>query len=579
MRRFRPFRSGLVILLVTLSPATVLGGEVRGALGAALDRSIKAHVGYGFSGAVLVAKNGEIVLNQGYGLADRDRQAPFTSDTLFDIASISKPFTAAAVLRLEMKGRLKTTDKLGRFFPSAPLDKVRITLHQLLTHTSGLAENFGDEYEPLTREAFLRRVFASKLIHPPGGRFEYSDAGYAVLAAVVEVAARRPFGDVLRDEVFLPAGMRHSGFLPNAEDRKRLAHGYTLQGAWGTSLDHPQAPDGPWWNLRGNGGILTTTGDLYLWHRALQGDAVLSKAAREKYQQPYVREGNAPQPKYAYGWSVSTSPTGKRELSHIGGNGAFGGDYRRFPEDGVVIVVATNTASYAAIPTADQIERRVFGKPFVDPPPTVTAPKEQLQRCAGEYALASGERLKVAAEPNRLAITPEGPEGLAFLFGVPKVGRQGRFEERDRKLGRVLEMAARGAWGPFAALLGLGVDRATARWRAALAGSQAEIGAWKGVKVLGTESSGGVVLTHVRLTFEKGTRVLDVTWAGPDVEGLSLGRSLRPAYYLPEGPNRFATYDVGTGAIVHLSCTGAPALRFETASGAIEARRLPAQKR
>lgn len=206
----------------------------------------------------------------------------------------------------------------------------------------------------------------------------------------------------------------------------------------------------------------------------------------------------------------------------------------------------------------------------------MTAPKEQLQRWAGEYALASGERLKVAAEPNRLAITPEGPEGLAFLFGAPRAGRQGRFAERDRKLGHVLEMASRGAWGPFADLLGSSVDRATARWRAALAGSKAEVGAWKGAKVLGTESSGGVVLTHVRLTFEKGTRVLGVTWAGPDVEGFSLGRSLRPAYYLPEGPNRFATYDVGTGSIVHLSCTGTPVLRFETASDAIEARRLPA---
>jgi CubicO group peptidase (beta-lactamase class C family) len=583
MRRFRPFRSWLVILLVTLSPATALEAEVRGALGATLDRYLKALVGYGYSGAVLVAKHGEIVLNQGYGLADRARQAPFTADTLFDIASISKQFTAAAILRLEMQGKLKVEDKLARFFPSAPPDKAGITLHQLLTHTSGLAESFGEEYEPVTREAFLRRVFASTLRHPPGRRFEYSDAGYAVLAAVVEVVSRRPFGDVLRDEVFRPAGMHHSGFLPNAEDRKRLAQGYTLQGAWGTPLDHPRAPDGPWWNLRGNGGILTTTGDLYLWNAALQGDAVLSRTEREKYQRPYVRETGAPEPKYAYGWSVSTSPTGRRRLAHVGGNGAFGSDYRRFPEDGVVIVVAANTADYSAILTADQIERRVFGKPVVEPPATVAARQEELQRCAGDYALASGERLKVAAEPGRLAITPEGREGLALLFGTPGTDRQGRFAARDRKVGHALEALSHGAPGPLAELLGLSVDRGAERWRAALAASKAEAGAWKGAQVLGTESNGGVVVTYARLTFAKGTRVLDVTWAGPNAESLAVGRSLQPAYYLPEralpeGPARFATYDVGTSSIVHLSC-GAPALRFETANGKVEARRLPVPKR
>jgi CubicO group peptidase (beta-lactamase class C family) len=78
-----------------------------------------------------------------------------------------------------------------------------------------------------------------------------------------------------------------------------------MQGDWGTSLDHSYAPDGPWWNLRGNGGILTTTGDVYLWDKALQGDAVLSAVEREKLQRPYVRETGAPEPKYAYGWSLS----------------------------------------------------------------------------------------------------------------------------------------------------------------------------------------------------------------------------------------------------------------------------------
>src|SRR5258707_12078061 len=371
MRRLRTFRSRLVLLIVILSQALLLEdcarGQVRGPLGTSLDRYLKALVGYGYSGAVLVAKHGEVVLNQGYGLADRDQKAPFTPDTLFDIASISKQFTAAAILKLEMQGRLKVEDKLVRFFPSAPPDKAGITLHQLMTHTSGLPDSIGDEYDVMTRDDFLKGVFATPLVHLPGGHFTYSDAGYALLAAVVEVVSGRSLGDFLHDQIFEPAGMRHTGLKPTAEDRARLARGRSMQGDWGTSLDHPYAPDGPWWNLRGNGGVLTTTGDLYLWDRALQGDAVLSRVEREKFQRPYVRETGAPEPKYAYGWSVTTSPTGHTQLAHVGGNGAFGSDFRRYPQDGLVSFVDANTVAYSAIVMPDQTDRGAFGQPVVEP--------------------------------------------------------------------------------------------------------------------------------------------------------------------------------------------------------------------
>ncbi|PYQ60465.1 MAG: hypothetical protein DMF53_16980, partial [Acidobacteria bacterium] len=123
---------------------------------------------FGYSGSVLVAQHGEVILNKGYGLADRAHGVPFTSDTVFDIASISKQFTAAAVLRLEMQGKLKVEDRIKRFFPEAPPDKAAITLHQLLTHTAGLPETLGPEDEALPRHAFLKRLYATRLLSPPG---------------------------------------------------------------------------------------------------------------------------------------------------------------------------------------------------------------------------------------------------------------------------------------------------------------------------------------------------------------------------------------------------------------------------
>src|SRR5262249_42734180 len=148
-------------------------------------------------------------------------------------------------------------------------------------------------------------------------------------------------------------GMHHSGYLLDPADRLRLAHGYPVGRDWGTPLDHSWAPDGPWWNLRGSGGILTTTGDLYRWSRALQGDAVLSAGERAKYERPYVKETSAPEPRYAYGWSVTTSPTGRAELSHVGANGAFQSDMRRFPKDDALIVTTSNVGDYSAIALAD----------------------------------------------------------------------------------------------------------------------------------------------------------------------------------------------------------------------------------
>jgi CubicO group peptidase (beta-lactamase class C family) len=578
----RTFRLVLLVALFAAIPWASAAGEARGALGTALDHYLGELAGYGYSGAVLVAQHGEVILDQGYGLADRARGVPFTADTLFDIASISKPFTAAAVLRLEMQGKLKVEDRLSRFFPQAPPDKAAITLHQLLSHTSGLPESLGLEYEPVTRQAFLKRVFAARLLHPPGERFAYSNAGYSLLAAVVEEVSGRPFGEFLRSEVFLPAGMRHSGNLPDPADRERLAHGYTGDGDWGTSLDHPHASDGPWWNLRGNGGILTTTGDLYRWHVALKGDAVLSAAEREKYERPNLPEGRGEYPRYAYGWSVSRSPTGHKELSHVGGNGVFQASYRRFPEDdGAMIAVVSNTDDYSAIAVANQLELRLFGKPFEEPPATVAATAataEELRRCAGVYELAAGEPIAVAAERNRLVVTPAGRAGLALLAGKPDEDRQRRFAERDRQAGEALAAAQRGDLGPLSSLLVDGAEGAR-RWRAGLAATERKLGAWKATNVIGTRSLGGRVVTDARLTFARATRWLDVVWAGPNADQLSLVLHPRPAYFLPEGASRFVTYDVGTDEVLHLTCGGAgtdpaaaPTLRFETAGGMIEAR-------
>ena len=586
-------------------------------LGEALDRYMARLAAYGFSGSVLVAKGGRVLLHRGYGLADRGRRKPYTADTIFDIASISKQFTAAGILRLEMAGKLRVEDTLGRFFPEAPPDKAAITLHQLLTHTSGLRDTFGDEYAPVDRAELLRRVFASQLLGPPGRRYRYSNGGFSVLAAVLEVASGGTYESWLRSQVFAPAGMRWTGFRLPAPELAWLARGYGADGDWGTPLDHPWAADGPYWDLRGNGGILSTTGDLYRWHLALAGDTVLSQPEREKYQTGYVSEGRWSHTKYAYGWSVGKSVGGTREISHIGGNGYFESDFRRYPDDGGAIILSGNSLDYSALAIGDHLENRLFGQPDADPPavatpavgaagatrggggggsqptdPGVPPPSDAAAaaaRCAGTYALAGGEHLAVSvdaapgAPAGRLAIAPEGPAGLTLLLGTLRDDDRKMVADRDDNAAAALAAARQGNYAPFADVMGLEADAAAPLLRARLAPVAARLGAWKDSAAAGGAARGGRWFTYVRCAFDRGVAYAELGWAGPTAETLRFLDALPPNRFAAESPGTFAAFDVRTGATLRATCVlpagGGPAaalnLRPGDPAAAVQAVRVP----
>jgi CubicO group peptidase (beta-lactamase class C family) len=276
----------------------------------------------GVSGTVLVAHEADIVHCSGFGLADREAKVPATCDTVYDIQSITKQFTAAAILKLEMMGRLRVGDPISRYVGPAPSDKRAITVHHLLTHTSGLREVLGGDYEPLTREEMLERAMSSRLESRPGSRYSYSNVGYSVLAAIVEEASGMGYEEFLAEHLFEPAGMTETGYVLPEWSPHRVAVEYDPRGRpMGRPFDHPWADDGPYWNLRGNGGILTTARDMYGWHVALRGDEVLSRQAKQKLFTPYVPESPGGTTSYGYGWVVSQGDPYGKVVWHDGGNG------------------------------------------------------------------------------------------------------------------------------------------------------------------------------------------------------------------------------------------------------------------
>ncbi len=309
----------------------------------------------GSSGTLVAGTGDEMLVCEGWGLADREAGTEADCDTVYDVMSMTKQFTAAAVLKLQMTGRLDVHDPIGRHLHGVPAGLRDITVEHLLTHTSGLVETLGDDYDPASRADLLAAAFGSELRWPPGTRYLYSNVGYSLLAAIVEAASGEGYEEFLARHLFEPAGMASTGYvLPEWEER-RVAVEYDAAGrAQGRPFDHPWATDGPYWHLRGNGGLLSTARDMFRWHLALEGDEVLDGEAKRQLFRPRVREGPGADSRYAYGWVVLGTPYGPVQW-HNGGNGWSYGEVLRIPEAHGFVFWASN--HYRSRPGGWNLER------------------------------------------------------------------------------------------------------------------------------------------------------------------------------------------------------------------------------
>jgi len=334
-------RVALVVVLLGSSIAAAAPAQadepVRESIGAFVDESLPA----GASGT-LVAVRGKTVVCRGFGWSDRRARVAAGCDTVYDIGSMTKQFTAAAIVKLEMLGKLDVHDPIGRYLGPVPPDKAGITVQQLLTHTAGLVDALGGDYEPLTRRQLVADALASPLRSAPGSAYHYSNVGYSLLAAIVQQAAGMGYERFLATHLFAPAGMTQTGYVLPRWRRSDVAVEYDARGrAQGRPFDHPWAASGPWWNLRGNGGMLSTARDLVRWHRALQHATVLDRQAQRELFRPRVREEPGGDSRYGYGWVLLETVLG-RVAWHNGGNGWSYGEVARVLGDGTMVFWVTN---------------------------------------------------------------------------------------------------------------------------------------------------------------------------------------------------------------------------------------------
>ncbi len=335
---------------------------IRGTIGKKLDKHLTRMTQDGYSGAVIVAKKGKILLRKGYGYANRETKQPVTPDTVFTIGSITKQFTGAAIVKLEMQGKLNVTDTIDQYFADVPKDKKAITIHQLLTHTAGMPNMLGDDFDTsATKESVFHLAMQSKLLFKPGSKHVYSNVGYSLLGMIIEKASGMSYEAYLCKNLFEPAGMMHTGYFLPKFAPESLAIGYRDDKPWGTVLGHPMLDDGPCWHLRANGGIHSTIDDMFKWHLALDGTDIFSDEAKKKYLAPHVNEGYG-DTFYGYGWVTFKTRRGTKLLAHNGGNMIYSADFRRYVDEDVMIFQATNSAKYDPDSISEGLARIIFAK-------------------------------------------------------------------------------------------------------------------------------------------------------------------------------------------------------------------------
>ena len=308
-----------------------------------------------FMGAVLAVRDGTVLLDKGYGRADLEWNIPNSPQVKFRLGSITKQFTAAAILLLEQQGKLKTDDPIKKYLPDAPAAWDKITIYHLLTHTSGIPNFTGFADYPVfeklhTTPAELVARFRDKpLEFEPGEKFSYSNSGYALLGYLIEKVSGRGYADFLQETIFTPLRMADTGYDVSAKILEQRARGYSrgldgLVNAGPVDMTVPFAA----------GGLYSTTHDLLLWETGLFGGKLLSAASLKKMTTPFKQD-------YGCGLAIKTED-GHRWIGHGGGIPGFNTDLRYYPDDKLTLVALGNLNGDAPGKITEALAQVAWGK-------------------------------------------------------------------------------------------------------------------------------------------------------------------------------------------------------------------------
>jgi len=360
-----------------------------------------------FSGTILVAQNGKPLFRRAFGPANREWGIANTLDTHFRIGSLTKGFTAAAILKLAEAGRLDLADPVGRHVPGLPAAWEKVSLRDLLRHSSGIInftalanyipEIARTEHGPRELVALTE---SEPLLFEPGARFEYSNTNYILLGMVIEAASGRPYAEYLREAILAPLGLKETGYDDATALLPRRASGYRRgQAQWRNAT--PMASSATW----AAGGLYATADDLLTWTEALVGGRLLSAASLE---QTFADEGRG----YGLGWYVGRAHD-RRLWSHGGSVFGFISSLDHYPDERLTVVILANTETAPVQKISRELAALRFG--IFDPPQAIVLEDVILDRYVGSYRLGPRFFLTIAREGDHLTAQGTGQAAFALL--------------------------------------------------------------------------------------------------------------------------------------------------------------------
>jgi CubicO group peptidase (beta-lactamase class C family) len=353
---------------------------------AKVDEYMKAAVEFEkFSGSVLIAKDGKPIVSKGYGMANIEFDAPNNPQTVFRLASVSKQFTAAAIMILQERGKLSVNDSACKYLTNCPTAWQPITIRHLLTMTHGIPnvsalEIGGLRALPIPLDQWYEVTGKKPLEYAPGEKFKYLSAGYTVLGLIIERVSGKSYGEFMQENIFTPLRMKRTAYEAPFRIVKNRAIGYKqLPGDPITNVPYREII-----RMYAAGGIYSTTEDLLLWDQALYTTKLLSKKSIEEMFTPF--KDMYPGKSYAYGWWTSQK-FGRREIAHGGNATGFITYFARYPEDRVTVIVLSNNQSGSAGKINDVLSAIVFGEKYEMPKErkAITVTPSVLEKYVGEY--------------------------------------------------------------------------------------------------------------------------------------------------------------------------------------------------
>jgi CubicO group peptidase (beta-lactamase class C family) len=349
-----------------------------------------------FMGSVLVAQGDKIVFEKSYGDANLEWNIPDDSLTKFRIGSMTKQFTAASILLLEERGKLSTDDYVKKYMPDAPAAWEKITIYNLLTHTSGIPSftSFPDyrtsEATPTTPKGLVDRFRDKPLEFQPGEKWNYSNSGYVLLGYLLEKISGQSYADFVTENIFKALGMKDSGYDSNSAVVPHHASGY--------SPSHNGPVNSGYIDMTipfSAGALYSTTHDLLLWEQALYGGKVLSAASLKKMTTPYKQN-------YGCGLMITTAK-GHLQYEHGGGIEGFNTEMAYYPDDKLTVIVLANLNGGAPGDIAGKLAAVVHGEKVVmqSERKEIKVPHEILAKYVGSYELAPGIFITMSLDGNQ----------------------------------------------------------------------------------------------------------------------------------------------------------------------------------